>query len=130
MQLFGIFFFARDHSDLRSVWPSAGAARTLLWVTASIGVFGLVLAPMFAAGTHGRDGHDGAGSVADGTDLRAARHGAFRTVSDAGALHGQLAGVQLRRHPRRFAGAVHRHVARHRLTACSTSATTSPPRRP
>ena len=59
----------------------------------------------------GSGGDDGAGAIVDGPDLWTARHRAFRTLSDAGALYGQLACLQLCRDPGRFARALHRHVA-------------------
>jgi metabolite-proton symporter len=52
MQLFDIVFFALT-IPLSAVLAERGRRRTLLWVTASIGVFGLVMAPMFAAGPTG-----------------------------------------------------------------------------
>ena len=52
MQLFGILFFALT-IPLSGLLAEHGRRRTLLWVTVAIGVFGLVLAPMFAAGTTG-----------------------------------------------------------------------------
>jgi len=36
-----------------AVLAERGRRRTLLWVTAAIGVFGLIMAPMFRAGTAG-----------------------------------------------------------------------------
>jgi MFS family permease len=52
MQLFDIFFFALG-IPISAILAERGRRGTLLWVTASIGTFGLVLAPMFAAGTLG-----------------------------------------------------------------------------
>ncbi len=52
MQLFCISFFALT-IPLSAVLAERGRRRTLLWITVSIGVFGLVMAPMFAAGTIG-----------------------------------------------------------------------------
>ena len=52
MQLFDIFFFALG-IPISAILAERGRRATLLWVTASIGIFGLVLAPMFAAGTLG-----------------------------------------------------------------------------
>ena len=46
--------------------------------------------PYVRCGYHRGGGDDGARSVVDGSDLRTTRHGAFRTVSHTGALHGQL----------------------------------------
>jgi MFS family permease len=52
MQLFDISFFALG-IPISAVMAERGRRGTLLWVTISIGLFGLVLAPMFAAGTIG-----------------------------------------------------------------------------
>ena len=52
IQLFGILFFALT-IPLSALLAERGRRRTLLWVTAAIGVFGLVMAPMFVAGTTG-----------------------------------------------------------------------------
>ena len=50
MQLVDIVFFAVT-IPISAVLAERGRRSALLWVTAAIGVFGLVLAPMFAAGT-------------------------------------------------------------------------------
>ena len=83
------------------------------------------MAPMFVAGTAGA-----LLTMVVGLSLMGLTYGPLGTVLSElfptrGALHRQLADVQLRRHLRRVAGAVHRHVARDRTTGCSTSATTS-----
>jgi len=52
MELVGIFFFAVT-IPISAVLAERGRRSTLLWVTISIGLFGLVLAPMFAAGATG-----------------------------------------------------------------------------
>ena len=52
MQLVGIVFFAVT-IPISAVLAERGRRRTLLWVTAAIGVFGLMMAPMFLAGTIG-----------------------------------------------------------------------------
>jgi metabolite-proton symporter len=52
MQLFDVAFFALT-IPLSAMMAERGRRSTLLWVTVSIGVFGLVLAPMFTAGTIG-----------------------------------------------------------------------------
>ena len=52
MQLFGILFFALT-IPLSAIFAERGRRQTLLWVTASIAAFGLVMAPMFEAGTAG-----------------------------------------------------------------------------
>src|SRR5580704_8864375 len=52
MQLFCILFFALA-IPISAVLAERGRRRVMLWVTAGIALFGLVLAPMFAAGTTG-----------------------------------------------------------------------------
>src|ERR1700732_4743668 len=52
MQSFGIVFFALT-IPVGAVLAERGRRRTLLWVTSAIGVFGLIMAPMFLAGTTG-----------------------------------------------------------------------------
>ena len=52
MQLFGICFFALS-IPISAVLAERGRRRVMLWVTVSIGIFGLVMAPMFVAGTIG-----------------------------------------------------------------------------
>jgi metabolite-proton symporter len=52
MQLFGIVLFALT-IPISAVWAERGRRRTMLWVTSAIGVFGLIMAPMFLAGTFG-----------------------------------------------------------------------------
>jgi metabolite-proton symporter len=52
MQSFGIVFFALT-IPVGAVLAERGRRRTLLWVTFAIGVFGLIMAPMFLAGTTG-----------------------------------------------------------------------------
>jgi metabolite-proton symporter len=52
MQLFGIVFFALA-IPIGGALAERGRRRTLLWVTSAIGVFGLIMAPMFLAGTTG-----------------------------------------------------------------------------
>jgi len=52
MQLFGILFFAAT-IPISGRLAERGRRRTLLWVTVAIGAFGLVMAPMFTAGTAG-----------------------------------------------------------------------------
>ena len=52
MQLFGVVFFALT-IPLAAVLAERGRRSTMLWVTVSIGVFGLVMAPLFRAGTTG-----------------------------------------------------------------------------
>jgi metabolite-proton symporter len=52
MQLFGIVLFALA-IPVGAVLAERGRRRTLLWVTSAIGAFGLMMAPMFLAGTTG-----------------------------------------------------------------------------
>jgi metabolite-proton symporter len=52
MQLFGILFFAAT-IPISAILAERGRRGTLLWVTVAIGIFGLVMAPMFVAGTAG-----------------------------------------------------------------------------
>jgi len=53
MQLFGILFFAGTIPLAAVLADRFGRRRTLLWVTATIGLFGFVLEPLFHAGTPG-----------------------------------------------------------------------------
>jgi len=52
MQLFGVLFFGAG-IPAGAVLAERGRRRTLIWVTAAIGVFGLVMGPMFSAGATG-----------------------------------------------------------------------------
>ena len=52
MQLFDIFFFALT-IPISAVLAERGRRRMMLWVTVAIGVFGLIMAPMFVHGTTG-----------------------------------------------------------------------------
>jgi MFS family permease len=52
MQLFAVVFFA-IFIPVGAVLAERGRRSTLLWITAAIGAFGLVMAPMFLAGTAG-----------------------------------------------------------------------------
>ena len=52
MQLFGIVFFALT-IPVSGILAERGRRSTLIWVTLAIGAFGLVMAPMFLAGTIG-----------------------------------------------------------------------------
>jgi metabolite-proton symporter len=52
MQLVGVIFFAVT-IPLAAILAERGRRRTLIGVTAAIGLFGLALAPMFSAGTAG-----------------------------------------------------------------------------
>jgi len=52
MQLFDICFFALT-IPLSAVLAERGRRRAMFWTTVAIGVFGIVLAPMFASGATG-----------------------------------------------------------------------------
>jgi len=52
IQLFGILFFAA-FIPISALLAERGRRRTLLWVTVTIGAFGLIMAPLFLAGTTG-----------------------------------------------------------------------------
>src|SRR6202161_2462430 len=52
IQLFGILFFAA-FIPISALLAEHGRRRTLLWVTATSAAFGLILAPLFTAGTIG-----------------------------------------------------------------------------
>jgi metabolite-proton symporter len=52
MQMFDIFFFALT-IPISAVLAERGRRRVMLWVTVAIAIFGLIMAPMFAAGTTG-----------------------------------------------------------------------------
>jgi MFS family permease len=52
IQLAGILFFALT-IPIGGALAQRGRRRALLWVTLAIGVFGLIMAPMFLAGTGG-----------------------------------------------------------------------------
>jgi MFS family permease len=53
IQLVGILFFAATIPLSAVLADRLGRRRTLLWVTAAIGAFGFVLAPLFQSGTFG-----------------------------------------------------------------------------
>jgi metabolite-proton symporter len=53
IQLFGIVFFALTIPFSAKLADRYGRRRTLLWVTAAIGAFGFVMAPLLVAGTAG-----------------------------------------------------------------------------
>ena len=52
MQMIDIVLFALT-IPLSAVWAERGRRRVMLWVTVSIGIFGLIMAPMFTAGAAG-----------------------------------------------------------------------------
>ena len=52
MQLFDILFFALT-IPISAVLAERGRRRAMLWITISIGIFGMIMAPMFVAGTTG-----------------------------------------------------------------------------
>ncbi len=128
IQLFGICFFAL-FIPVSALLAERGRRRVMLGVTIAIAIFGLVLAPLFTAGTNGA-----VAMMVLGLSLMGLTYGPLGTIiselfPDQGALHRQLSGLQLCRHPGRFAGALHRHLAGQDITVCNMSATISP-RRP
>lgn len=52
MQLFAIVFFALT-IPISAIWAEGGRRRAMLWITVSIGLFGLFMAALFAAGPIG-----------------------------------------------------------------------------
>lgn len=52
IQLFGILFFAL-WIPISALWAERGRRRMLMWVNVAIALFGIVLGPMFEAGTVG-----------------------------------------------------------------------------
>jgi metabolite-proton symporter len=52
IQLFGILFFGAT-IPISALLAERGRRIVMLWITVAIGLFGLVMAPMFAAGTKG-----------------------------------------------------------------------------
>jgi MFS family permease len=52
MQLFAIVFFALT-IPVSAIWAERGRRRAMLWITVTIGLFGLFMAPLFAAGPAG-----------------------------------------------------------------------------
>ena len=52
MQLFAILFFAL-FTPISAIWAERGRRRMLMWVNVAIFAFGLVMAPLFEAGTAG-----------------------------------------------------------------------------
>lgn len=52
MQLFAILFFAA-FTPISALLAESGRRRMLMWTNVAIGAFGLVMAPLFAAGTAG-----------------------------------------------------------------------------
>jgi metabolite-proton symporter len=74
MQLFGMVFFAAT-IPIGGILAERGRRITLLWVTAAIAVFGLIMAPMFLAGTAGA-----AAMMALGLALMGLTYGPLGTV--------------------------------------------------
>jgi MFS family permease len=75
IQLFGILFFAATIPLSAKLADRYGRRRTLLWVTAAIGLFGLVFAPMLSAGTAGATA-----TMAIGLGLMGLTYGPLGTV--------------------------------------------------
>jgi MFS family permease len=74
MQLFGIIFFGLT-IPLSALFAERGRRQTLLWVTIAIGAFGLVMAPLFEAGTVGA-----VAAMAIGLSLMGLTYGPLGTV--------------------------------------------------
>ena len=74
IQLFGILFFAAT-IPISAVLAERGRKQTLLWVTISIGAFGLVMAPMLSAGIVGATA-----AMAIGLGLMGLTYGPLGTV--------------------------------------------------
>jgi metabolite-proton symporter len=74
MQLFGIIFFGLT-IPLSALFAERGRRQTLLWVTIAIGAFGLVMAPLFEAGTVGA-----VAAMAVGLSLMGLTYGPLGTV--------------------------------------------------
>ncbi len=109
LQLLGVVFFAVT-IPISALLAERGRRRVMMAVT--VGIF-LVWAGAGADVCRG-DGGCGSNAVpgagADGGDVWAAGDGDFGTVSDAGAVYGEFAGVQFGGHSGGFAGAVCRDV--------------------
>ncbi len=128
MQLFDVSFFAL-FIPVSAILAERGRRKVMLWITAGIAAFGLVMAPMFVAGTTGA-----VLMMALGLSLMGLTYGPLGTViselfPDAGALYGQLAGVQPGGDSGRVARALHRDVAGDDRGASSGWATISRDRR-
>ena len=74
MQLMGIVLFGLT-IPISAILAERGRRRTLLWVTLAIGVFGLIMAPMFRAGTLGA-----VATMAIGLSLMGLTYGPLGTV--------------------------------------------------
>ena len=74
MQLFDTLFFALM-IPVSAILAERGRRNTMLWITGSIFLFGLILAPMFAAGTGGA-----LGMMALGMSLMGLTYGPLGTV--------------------------------------------------
>jgi metabolite-proton symporter len=74
MQLFDTLFFAAT-IPISAVLAERGRRRAMLWITAGIFLFGLILAPMFTAGTAGA-----LGMMAVGLTLMGLTYGPLGTV--------------------------------------------------
>ena len=117
MQLFGILFFALT-IPLSAILAERGRRSTLIGVTVGIAA----LRPRHGADVRRRARWARCVTMALGLSLMGLTYGPLGTVLSelfptVGALHGQLAHVQFRRHLRRVAGALHRDVAGQDLRA-------------
>ncbi len=111
MQLFAVVFFA-IFIPIGALLAERGRRSTLLWVTAAIGAFGLVLAPMFLAGTTGA-----VLMMTLGLSLMGLTYGPLGTVlsgtfSDISALYREFLDIYIRWNFRRLARALHCYLAR------------------
>ena len=114
IQLVGVVFFGLT-VPLSALLAERGRRSMLMGVNVAMALFGLVMAPLFESGTAGAVVTMIVGFALVGIRLRADRHRAGRALPHRGALHRQLAHLQFRRHRRRLARAVRRHLAGHQL---------------
>ena len=116
IQMVGVLFFAATIPLSALIADRRGRLTVLIAATIGIMAFGLLFARLVGGG--------GAldvvvfmsiGLGAHGLHLRPPRHRTRRAVPDGRALHGRVARIQPRGHPRRLARAVHRDRAREGL---------------
>ena len=114
IQLVGVVFFGLT-VPLSALLAERGRRSMLMGVNVVMALFGLVMAPLFQVGHRRRGGDDDCRLRAGGIRLRAHRHRARRALPDRCPLHRQFAHLQFRRHRRRLARSVRRHLAGHPL---------------
>ena len=114
IQLVGVVFFGLT-VPLSALLAERGRRSMLMGVNVVMALFGLVMAPLFESGTAGVVVMMIAGFALVGLRLRAHRHRARRALPDRCPLHRQFAHLQFRRHRRRLARSVRRHLAGHQL---------------